>query len=229
MSWRKRRQFRYEASWEKHQEYSQLVKQVWRTRNICEPAWRKVRNNLKCCQCAFQKWVRKEGGKVEDQIVKKERELQLLQMQEDNFDINKENQIKDELQNILQHEDLKWRQRAKETWLQSGDKNTKYFHASASQKHRRNVVERIIDQHGRHCSTQGSVEEAFVDYFQSLFTAGRNLDVEASTRFVECKVTGAMNSKLLADFTVDDISTALNQMAALKALGPDGFSAGFFQ
>jgi len=95
--------------------------------------------------------------------VKKERELQLLQMQEVDFDIDKENQIKDELQNLLQQEDLKWRQRAKETWLQLGDKNTKYFHASASQKHRRNVVESIIDQYGRQCSTQGSVEEAFVD------------------------------------------------------------------
>jgi hypothetical protein len=92
MTWRKRRQFRYEASWEKHQEYSQLVKQVWRVWNNFELAWRKVRNNLKCCQRAFQKWVRKEGGKVEDQIVKKERELQLFQMQEDDFDIDKENQ-----------------------------------------------------------------------------------------------------------------------------------------
>jgi hypothetical protein len=102
MTWRKRRQFRYEASWEKHQEYSQLVKQVWRVWNNFELAWRKVRNNLKCCQRAFQKWVRKEGGKVEDQIVKKERELQLFQMQEDDFDIDKENQNKDDLQNLLE-------------------------------------------------------------------------------------------------------------------------------
>jgi hypothetical protein len=65
-------------------------------------AWRKVRNNLNCCQRAFQKWVRKEGGKVEDQIVKKERDLQLIQMQEDEFDIEKENQLKYNLQNLLE-------------------------------------------------------------------------------------------------------------------------------
>lgn len=74
-----------------------------------------------------------------------------------------------------------------------------------------------------------TVEDAFVNYFHFLFTAGRNLDVEASTRFVKCKVMGAINSKLLANFTMEDISTALNQMAALKASGPDSFIAGFFQ
>jgi hypothetical protein len=90
-------------------------------------------------------------------------------------------------------------------------------------------VECIKDQYGRQCSTHVTVEDAFVNYFHTLFTAGTNLDVEASTRFVKCKVTGAMNSKLLADFTMEDISTALNQMAGLKVPGLDGFTTSFFQ
>jgi hypothetical protein len=38
-----------------------------------------------------------------------------------------------------------------------------------------------------------------------------------------------MNNRLLAEFTIEDISTALSQMAALKAPGPDGFTASFYQ
>jgi len=91
------------------------------------------------------------------------------------------------------------------------------------------MVECILDQDGRQCSSQLAVEDAFVRYFQTLFTAGSNLDVEESTIFVKCKVTGAMNSKLLAYFSMEDIGIALNQMAALKALGPDGFMVEFFQ
>jgi len=53
--------------------------------------------------------------------------------------------------------------------------------------------------------------------------------VEASTRDVQRRVTQAMNNRLLAEFTMEDINTALNQMAALKALGPNGFAAGFYQ
>jgi hypothetical protein len=37
-----------------------------------------------------------------------------------------------------------------------------------------------------------------------------------------------MNRHLLAEFTMEDIIVALQQMALLKAPGPDGFSASFY-
>jgi hypothetical protein len=40
---------------------------------------------------------------------------------------------------------------------------------------------------------------------------------------VERKVTPGMNQRLLAEFTFEDISSALNQMAPLKALAQMGF------
>jgi hypothetical protein len=43
------------------------------------------------------------------------------------------------------------------------------------------------------------------------------------------KVTVEMNRKLLAEFTIEDIATALSQMAPMKAPSPDGFSARFYQ
>jgi hypothetical protein len=38
-----------------------------------------------------------------------------------------------------------------------------------------------------------------------------------------------MKQQLLATFIEEEISNALNQMAPLKALGPDGFSACFYK
>jgi hypothetical protein len=46
---------------------------------------------------------------------------------------------------------------------------------------------------------------------------------------LEKKGTPQMNARLLAAFNVEEITQALNQMAPLKAPGPDGFSAAFFQ
>jgi hypothetical protein len=152
-----------------------------------------------------------------------------IQLQEENYDPAKEKELRVALQGLLEQEEVKWKQRAKETWLKFGDRNTKYYHACANQKHKRSQIEQIIDKDGRTCSTQQEVEKAFISYFEDFFKASDNLAVDESIGAVEKKVTPAMNQRLLAAFTQDDINTALNQMAALKAPGPDGFSVCFFQ
>jgi hypothetical protein len=45
----------------------------------------------------------------------------------------------------MEQVNLKWRQWAKEEWLVHGDKNSKYFHASASQRRRANMISRQGD------------------------------------------------------------------------------------
>lgn len=45
---------------------------------------------------------------------------------------------------------------------------------------------------------------------------------------MEEKVTDSMNDELLKEFTEEEIGYAVKQMAQLKALGVDGFSAIFF-
>jgi hypothetical protein len=46
---------------------------------------------------------------------------------------------------------------------------------------------------------------------------------------VQKKVTDEMNSRLLAEPTVEEITTTMQGMSHLKAPGPDGFSACFYQ
>jgi hypothetical protein len=152
-----------------------------------------------------------------------------MQMQDPMVGREEECQVQDEIHSLLEQEEVKWKQWAKENWLKYGDRNTKFFIASANQKNRSSHIEQILDQDGRLCSEQREIEGAFVSYFRTLFMAGENLEVEASTGAVQRRVTHAMNNRLLAEFAMEDISTALNQMAAFKASGPDGFTASFNQ
>jgi hypothetical protein len=136
--------------------------------------------------------------------------------------------VKEELNSLLQQEALHWRQRAKENWLRYRDQNTKYFHECANQKQHRYQIEMIKDEVGRFCETKEDIEAAFITYFSNLLNAGSELYIEGCLGALDCKVTPEMNQLLLVDVTMEDISVALQQMAPLKAPGPDGYSTSFY-
>jgi hypothetical protein len=57
-------------------------------------------------------------------------------------------QLETKLDNIIQKEEQWWAQRAKIKWLQHVDKNSKYFHYKASQRHRKNKINCITNSQG---------------------------------------------------------------------------------
>lgn len=71
----------------------------------------------------------------------------------------------------------------------------------------------------------------FNTYFQNLFQTSNpsQLQMEACLTSVPQRVTLEMNNQLQLQFTHDEVQEALKQMAPLKSLGPDGYSAYFFQ
>jgi hypothetical protein len=68
-----------------------------------------------------------------------------------------------------------------------------------------------------------------VNYFSDLFTAGPAGDPRSCLEHLEENVSTSMNMELLKPFSTEEVDSALHQMAPLKAPGPDGFPAGFFQ
>jgi hypothetical protein len=137
--------------------------------------------------------------------------------------------LKDEIHVLLEQDDLKWRQRAKEAWLKNGDRKTKFFHACANQHARRNTISKIMDIHGKDCGAQEEVELAFVEYYQLLFTTSLSPNDVEYTHLVQQIVTHNMAHGLLANFTKEEINNALQQMGHLKALVPDGYISKFYQ
>ena len=52
------------------------------------------------------------------------------------------------LTKLLEDEELYWKQRAKNFWLENGDLNTKFFHAQASGHKAPNKVSSLVDDDG---------------------------------------------------------------------------------
>lgn len=89
------------------------------------------------------------------------KELHTIQVQDPLTATETEASVKEALSDLLEQEDMKWRQRAKENWLKEGDRNTKFFHMCANQSTRRNQIVEIRDINGNPCNTQEAIEAAF--------------------------------------------------------------------
>jgi hypothetical protein len=142
--------------------------------------------------------------------------------------LNDIDHLQTEINNILEEEDLKWKQMAKEHWLKNGDKNTKFYHACVNQRRKANQIEQIVDASGRLCSSDCEIKEAFNEYFVKLFSLSEPTCMELCLEGVPLKVTAAMNESLLKPCTFEEVSEVVGQMADLKAPGPDGLPVEFF-
>ena len=175
------------------------------------------------------KWQKVHGRKVGQHIQMLSAQLLEEQAKQDDVDSNLIRKLHTELKERQNEDDLYWRQRAKEDWLKHRDQNSRYFHASANQKKKASMITKITDEWGKKWETEELIGDAFTKYFQDLFTTGGPRQMDSVLEKVDGKVTSEMNNALLKEFTVEEIGATLNQMAPLKAPGPDGFFASFFQ
>jgi len=67
------------------------------------------------------------------------------------------------------------------------------------------------------------------DFFKSMYTRDDNVDPEVLKQYLPERVSRDMNEKLCMEFSDEEIGNALFQIGPLKAPGPDGFPARFFQ
>jgi hypothetical protein len=126
-----------------------------------------------------------------------------------------------ELQN---REETMWRQRSRIQWLSEGDHDTRFFHLKASKRKKRNRISRLV-RDGRHGGSVGYGSS----FYNNLYTSEGTVGMEEVLDTLLVSVMAVMNEKLIATFEEGEIKQALFQMFPLKALGPDGFSAQFFQ
>ena len=137
-------------------------------------------------------------------------------------------EVKKDINEVLAREEVMWKQRSRAEWLKCGDRNTKFFHVTASQRRKTNKIEGL-ESEGVWVDSQEGIEKVVLDYFNYIYKSDRPVSFEASLGAVRQKVTPRMNGALLSEFKVEEFRFALNQMHPTKAPGPDGMSAMFFQ
>lgn len=142
-----------------------------------------------------------------------------------------EKQLQHEYDTILFQEKLPWYQKARDKWIKFGDQNTKKFHTQIVVRRKKNKIHGLTLPNGIWCNDDSILQEEAQKYFKGLFCSQivhdqqvyNNSQVNLST-FDE-----QVRHNLSKSVSYEEIISALNQMNAYKAPGPDGFQGMFFK
>lgn len=186
---------------------------------------------LKALSDKLRAWNKFTFGNIFER--KKRSELRLGGVQravarrENRFLINLERELKAERSLILLQEEFLWRQKSRNEWLKSEDRNTKFFHTSTLVR-RRNRVESLMDMDGRWVEDKVMLKNMAFGYNSSLFSADPNS-------------TGAFIAGLFPElghrqretwekpWSMTELKKELSEMGSWKAPGPDGYQPRFYK
>ena len=129
----------------------------------------------------------------------------------------------------MEKEEIHWSQRSRLNWLQAGEKNTAYFHNFASERRRKNRINKLRNDSGSWVEGIGNLNPLVSDYFAGLFsTEIDDPDPDVLNKVVP-KVSELMNEQLLHPYSAEEVKKALFSIGDMKAPGVDGLHAVFFK
>ena len=189
-----------------------------------------VVQKIKNCCVSLLNWCKTQVCVTPRLITTKKARLEQLEnLPMDEYRSNEVNDLRREVNVLIEKEEIFWRQMSHVSWLSKGDRNTKFYHACASQRNRANQINGLRDENDVMQSDQLVISNIVVEYFHQLFNSSRPDCVQEVVSQVDSVVTPDMNGSRLHQFSGEEIQRALFQMSPSKALDPDGINALFFQ
>ena len=107
--------FKFEARWWLDEEYNKIVENAWGREVSGTNAMQSAQLKLDKCKVDLSSWSRRKFGDAETQVKEKTKKLEELQRFETPTDQEEIQQLKGEIDYILEQEDVQWKQRAKQS------------------------------------------------------------------------------------------------------------------
>ncbi|KAK0584046.1 hypothetical protein LWI29_006910 [Acer saccharum] len=187
---------------------------------------------LNHCASRLRGWSQLRFRNLSSQISIKNREIENLYRYCENEGVMTEIQVLEKsVEDLLDSEELFWKQHARADWLEARDRNSKFFHAKASARQKKNSILRLQNSEGRMEETEEGMARVLQEFFHSLFQSAHPTpsNISRASDDISSSFSQSQRVELDRDFTAEEVRLAIFDLSPSKAPGPDGFHALFFQ
>ncbi|GMI84866.1 hypothetical protein HRI_002155900 [Hibiscus trionum] len=216
--------FRFENCWASNEEGIAVVKQTWSSTkgNTLE--------KIKAVGSCLGDWQSQQRFKSNGRIKFLTKKInKLLQRPLSSTAEKRYISAKTELHKLLMEQEAYWAQRSRNLWLSQGDKNTRFFHARASNRKKKNTISGLLDSNNVWRTNDSDLMEIASSYFHTLFSSSNPHFSDQILSKITPTITNTMNESLSKEFTPEEIITAFRDIDPRKAPGIDGLPSGFFR
>ena len=134
-------------------------------------------------------------------------------------------------ESILAKEEVFWRQKSREKWLDEGDRYTKFFHNSTLFNRAMNYIIKVKDTLGAFTDNPKLIVETFVSHFRNILNNFDSSNLVPQTKVLEAipqMITIEDNKILNKPITMEEAKLALFSMNPDKSAVLDRFQAFFY-
>ncbi|XP_075640556.1 uncharacterized protein LOC142612338 [Castanea sativa] len=207
------RGFRFEESWLMWDECEEVVIDSWVNSGGDVVGLCATVDKIKSCGVELLTWGSSKTTPNTDEI--KHLTKKIERMNEEELTEESREEVlaaSKKIDDLLFKQEIFWAQRSRVSWLKHGDRNTKFFHLKASQRHKQNFIHGIKNQHGNWVEDIRDVAEVAVNYFETIFHLGTCERMEECLNTVPQRMTTDIREELSRPYSVEEVKAALFQM-----------------
>ncbi|XP_058111120.1 uncharacterized protein LOC131254131 [Magnolia sinica] len=127
----------------------------------------------------------------------------------------------DKLNRLELMQEIYWKQKARIDWLVEGDRNIKFFHASAVAKHRHSRIHKVISESGHEIKDIDGIKAEAVNFFTRQFTSSPTSDAYWILQVIPHIVSQQQNHGLMASPTLMEVKKPVEVIPMDAAPGPE--------
>ncbi|XP_057871955.1 uncharacterized protein LOC131078305 [Cryptomeria japonica] len=229
--------FKFEMMWFTHEDFLRNIQKWWKDSVFEGSKMYCLVSKLKEIKHKLLEWNKKKFKNIFEEKSRIEKEMETMNnivmqygMTLETYEAEKK--LLCEYKGILAREEIHWKHKSRETWLEDGDKNTKFFHNNVKMKREVNKITQIINDSDQIITYQNLIAEDATKYFENILNNWDHSDLPNNRILlnnIPKLITKGDNQVLNYKITHEEVKTALAQFQGDKAPGLNGFPAGFLQ